>query len=608
MKKKLKRGKATGMDKFPAEVFLDGGNQMDETVLHAFNEIKEQQLPPNQWNRVGISTIYKNKGNPKKLINQRGIFLTQILSKMFERLISGRTKKITSTMSKLQAGGQDERATYDQTFLLRGFISHAKYMGTTLYLTFYDFKQCFDNLWLEDAVLSLWNLGVKSDLLPLIYKMNEESEITVRTPLGETNTFTIPCVCKQGTVLIPPMCSASVAECCEEHTVGGASIGTLHIKSLAFMDDLLDLNTTVSDVAQAHMEVDFFSKKKKMPLNESKCILMIINSKPPHPQPVLTMNNGIMNIEEETKYLGDMFNAKGNNEALIKDRTAKAIRCLVGCFSECHAVTMGCKAINSLLLLYKTVYLPTIIFNCEAWDSITKSEWEKLQVLQMKFLKRALQVPTSTPNALVLLELGLLPIEFEIKSRQLTFLHHILTREEDDPVKICYLQQKCFHFEENWANQMERTLKQMDIGENTEEIAKLSSGEWKGLVKRQVKKAAVDELYNRRNTLKKGATLEYGETLAMQPYFDKLNANNARTFFQMRTEVLDIKSFRGYKYEDNTCRLCGSEREDLEHIVNQCPGVPRHNGLIEWISGENMDFVRTAVRRTLYFLKIVEET
>ena len=97
----------------------------------------------------------------------------------------------------------------------------------------------------------------------------------------------------------------------------------------------------------------------------------------------------------------------------------------------------------------------------------------------------------------------MLPIEFEIKSRQLTFLHHILTREEDDPVRICYFQQKNFPFEENWANQMESTLKQMNIVENIEEIEELSSGEWKGIVKRQVKKEAVVELHNRKKMLKK---------------------------------------------------------------------------------------------------------
>ena len=519
VRKKLKKGKATGMDMLPAEVFANGGKEIDKLVLQTFNVVKERQVIPHQWNHVGVATIYKNKGNKKELVNQRGIFLTQVLSKMFERMVAERMKDTTSKISKLQAGGQDGRATYHQTFLLRSFIAHAKYTGTTLYLTFYDFKQCFDNLWLEDAILSLWKLGFETDLLPLIYKMNEEAVITVKTPLGRTDSFKLPCVCKQGTVLIPPMCSASVAECCEEHENGGASIGSLHIKSLAFMDDLLNLNTAVRDVHGCHEEVVFYSKKKKMPVNEDKCIVMIINSKSPHPQPQLMINDKILKVEEETRYLGDMFNAQGNNKTLIKDRTAKATRCLVSCFAECFAVTKGCKAIRSLLLLYKTVYIPTVIFNSESWDNLSNQDLAQLQVIQLRFLKRILQVPKSTPNCLVFMELGVVPIKYEIKSRQLNFLHQILTLERDDPVRRCFGEQERFPYEKNWVSEVRESLKVLQLQQSDDEIAEMSKEEWKRTVKNKIREKALEELIFEKSKLKKGAAISCSE-LGMSEYFD----------------------------------------------------------------------------------------
>ena len=398
VKKGLKKGKATGLDMYPAEIFSEEG-QVDNELLPILNEIKTSLKPPSQWNKVGITCLYKNKGSRKDLKNYRGIFLTSVISKIHERLIMGRMKQtITENMSKLQAGGTQNRSTYDQIFLLRSFISHAKYIGKPLYLTLYDFKQCFDNLWLDDAILSLWKLGVNTDLLTMIYKLNEKSTITLKTPLGNTEEFDVPYICKQGTVLIPPMCSASVAECCDEQKRGGATIGSLTLRSLAFMDDLIGMNTVTKDVRDSHDCVTFYSKKKKAPLNEDKCIGMIINSKPPHPHPVLTINNKVMSIVEEAKYLGDMFNSKGDNEALLEDRKKKATRCLVSCWSECYIVTRGYKAIISLILLYKTVYLPTIIFNSEAWDNLTGDDLKMLRVMQMKFLKKILHVPTSTPK------------------------------------------------------------------------------------------------------------------------------------------------------------------------------------------------------------------
>ena len=57
----------------------------------------------------------------------------------------------------------------DNLFILRGIINHANYLGKELWLTFYDIEKCFDSLWLEDCINSLWDLDVKDDILCLIY-------------------------------------------------------------------------------------------------------------------------------------------------------------------------------------------------------------------------------------------------------------------------------------------------------------------------------------------------------------------------------------------------------------------------------------------------------
>ena len=40
------------------------------------------------------------------------------------------------------------------------------------------------NLWLQDSVLSLGNLGITSELLDLVNKHNEKARIIVKTPLA----------------------------------------------------------------------------------------------------------------------------------------------------------------------------------------------------------------------------------------------------------------------------------------------------------------------------------------------------------------------------------------------------------------------------------------
>ena len=62
MKKILKKGKATGMDMLPAEEFIHGGETLSRQTLDMFNEIKDSVTTPDQWNEVGLTPIYKNKG------------------------------------------------------------------------------------------------------------------------------------------------------------------------------------------------------------------------------------------------------------------------------------------------------------------------------------------------------------------------------------------------------------------------------------------------------------------------------------------------------------------------------------------------------------------
>ena len=110
------------------------------------------------------------KGTFRKLGNYRGIFLVPILSIIFENLLKNRiSDTLQQNISKFQNGGMKGKGVVDNLFILRGIINHANYLGKELWLTFYDIEKCFDSLWLEDFINSLWDLGVKDDVLCLIY-------------------------------------------------------------------------------------------------------------------------------------------------------------------------------------------------------------------------------------------------------------------------------------------------------------------------------------------------------------------------------------------------------------------------------------------------------
>ena len=577
--KNIKNG-ASGPDTIPPKVFKEGGVNFKSFLLKIINRLKKEKMVPLQWEDTNVIPIYKGKGPRKCLVNQRGIFLTQIVSKIWEKLIKARCESVLAKINCLQAGGRKEKSSADEMFLLRASIDHAKYLNTPLYINFYDFRQCFDKLWFEDSIISLHKLGLNNELLSLINCTNKRASITVQTPLGPSATFSKENIAKQGTVIAPTLCSASVAELCDEEIDGGMAIGTAKIGPLAYVDDLTTINTNIKDAISSNVSVCFFSDRKKQPLNETKCYLLPINVKPHDVVPTQFVNGLQVVVKSLVQCLGDIFNSKGDYSDLIKDRYRKGTICMANAMALCSNQTMGKFAIISLLIIYKAVFLQIILFNSETWSFLADKNVEKLSTIQMKFLKRMLHCPRGTSNSFILLELGLLPIEEEISIRQLMFLHHIVNLPESDVVLKVFEQQACYPFEKNWRKHIVFLLEKYQLSADISWIASLSKTVWKSMVHKAVTKHALHRLNLQCFAQSKTAYLCPFKKLEENKYLKSLPPQRARTLFQLRCGIYDLKGNRPFQYGDLVCRGCNAGAEDFDHVVNHCPEVIRNNKLL----------------------------
>ena len=419
------KNNAPGADLIPAIVFKNSGQGLRNSYLKLINSIKNKREDvPKQFDDVIITAIHK-KGPMKLLENKRGIFLTIALSKIIEKMIKFRINPNLRKVNKLQSGNTENRSCADTTFLLRGVLDHSRYVNKPVYILTYDYTQCFDSLWLEDCLLSLWDLGVSTQLLNMMYKMNKSASVTVNTPNGCTNQFCVERIVKQGTVLGPGLCSSSTAEFADEN-VGGVAVGSLSIGSLLYVDDMNLLCMNAVETQKTHFRAMSFSKRKRLKYKQKKCLLMIANKKKQDAVPVLDIDGTPMAQANLIKVLGDLFNDKCNNKDLIDDRLRRANLCIVNSMSLCNELSLGIYSLQTLLVIYRAVFLSSVLFNAQAWSNIKKTEFERLQVVQLKYLKRTIKASPSCPNAGTFLEFGILPIAYEIHVRQLNFLHHIL--------------------------------------------------------------------------------------------------------------------------------------------------------------------------------------
>ena len=106
-----------------------------------------------------------------------------------------------------------------------------------------DYRQCFDSMWLEEAINDLWEAGITDDNLALIYKSNESVNMGVKTPFGMTDRKTVERIVMQGETFGPLCCSVQVdsfgKECMKEKKHLYNYKNEVGVPPLAMVDDLL---------------------------------------------------------------------------------------------------------------------------------------------------------------------------------------------------------------------------------------------------------------------------------------------------------------------------------------------------------------------------------
>ena len=181
----------------------------------------------------------------------------------------------------------------------------------------------------------------------------------------------------------------------------------------------------------------------------------------------------------------------------------------------CKEAYFGSKQIEIMLPLYRSVYLPRLIYNCESWSKLTKNDICELQKAQRRYFRSIMKASGSTPVAATYLEMGMLPIEYEIDICRLRFLWTILQKNNDDPVRMLCTEMLKYPFEENWANDVMKLRRKYGLSMDDASVETT-----KYLIKCSVKNCALRCLTKTCNENKKTHHLK----------FDKLNESLLDSF------------------------------------------------------------------------------
>jgi hypothetical protein len=136
-----------------------------------------------------VATIYKGKGGKCSLENDRGIFLVTIFRSILMRLIYGdKYSEVDKSMSDSQVGARKGKNIRNHIWVVNGIVCDV--LSTKkkhpVDIQIYDYKQCFDSLWLEECLNDLYSAGINDDRFQLLYNVNSKVNFAVKTPVGIT--------------------------------------------------------------------------------------------------------------------------------------------------------------------------------------------------------------------------------------------------------------------------------------------------------------------------------------------------------------------------------------------------------------------------------------
>ena len=576
--KALKRKKSTGPDDIPNEIFIEANETSIAKYTEIINKIHKAQTIPKQWQHGEIITIYKGKGTKGKCSSERGITLSSNFGKLYERIINNRAKQLI-TITEAQAGGIKGKSTSDHIRTLNDLIHIGRENNKRIFITYLDVTKAYDKAWLDAIMYVLHKEGLKNKTWLTVKKLNEKLTASINTKYGPTRNIKIRDSIRQGGVLSVIMYATLMDEISKEikkHNIGiKLPDSETKIGCLLWMDDVALIANEHSHMQKMLDITHEISSRYRIKFGEEKSKTITM----PNRKNTQTQENfmlGEMKIEytDKYKYLGIISNNKNNLKDHIPSITAKAEATYQTILMLAHNSNFDGIQMETIWKLLDTCIIPILTYGSETWN-LSKTETHHTNKILDNLLKRLLKTPTTTPREALYIETGLLDVKAITDQKRIT----METRIHNNPTPTS----KALDQSENkktWYRITQNTKQEYEI---TDIIKNLKQTKAKIYTKTKILTGFTKRINNESEKKSKIKFLLEGKGQwtagKRSPYMDKLTRNECSTIFKARTRMIDVKhNFRG-KYENTVCRLCKTEEETQNHILNLCTMIHKDDKL-----------------------------
>ena len=567
--KHLKKKKSRDSYGFSNELFQMGGSDLFEAVLNCMNNIKDQQIFPKCLQDCNVTCLYKSKGSRKDLNNYRGIFRVNILRSILDRLIfNDEYDNIDQNLTDSNVGGRKGRNIRDNIFVLNAVINSIKAgKEEACDITLYDVEKCFDALWAQECINTLYECGLNNDKLGILYEETKHANIAIKTAMGITERVDIENLIMQGTVFGSIICTSVIDKLAkifyQDKNLLYKYKGVVEVPILGMVDDVLNVAKCSEQTVMSNSTVNVFMEQNKLKLAASKCSRIHIGKSRDECHVVKVHDEKMKNSESE-KYLGDFISHDGKHDATMSNRIQRAYSYLSEIRALLTDMPFGKRRLQIGLMLRDAMFVNGVLFNSEAWSSINHKHIEEIETIDRTLMRFLVGAHAKTPSEILYLETATIPLRYTMSIRRLMYHQSILSRSEDELIKKVYEEQKLNPLRGDWIEKLKEDF--LFIGEEFDEenAKKCTKTEYKKYIKEKVRQNVFQKLKETQGTHIKVSEICYN-SFKMQDYMNShiLTNHEVTLLFSLRSRtVRSVKNNFGLKLN---CSMGCQVTENQEH-------------------------------------------
>ena len=231
----------------------------------------------------------------------------------------------------------------------------------------------------------------------------------------------------------------------------------LKINYIAFADDIVVLSETDEGLQHSIWKLDQYFSKWGLSINTSKTKVVIFNKPFKKNQKSFRTRTDTLETCKQFCYLGVNITSTGSFHAATENLYKKAIRSLYSIYGFIN-LHSGKVTPSLMLKLFSILVKPIITYACEVWGYECFKQSSVVRTFINKFYRNLLGVPPYTSTVATHLELGVTPVDTEIKIAMIKYWFRLVQLPDNRLVSHCYKTLYKSNISDKWMTSVRNIL------------------------------------------------------------------------------------------------------------------------------------------------------